>query len=382
MGQAPAGKDCNKEGVGTPFVKTGEFGQTRPEIREWTTNPKKLGRVTDVLISVVGATCGKINLGADCAIGRSVAALRPNPERLNQFYLHYFLEGQIQRLRKGSQGAAQTVISKEMLSHTRIPLPPLAEQQKIVAILDEAFEGLDRARVNAEANLKSARELFERIASGVFSEISCDPLNEIAAVKDVAAAHKGAIRTGPFGSQLLHSEFVDDGIAVLGIDNAVSNEFRWGKRRFITEEKYEGLKRYTVRPGDVVITIMGTCGRCAVIPAEFPLAINTKHLCCITLDRSRCLPQYMHAYFLYSPKARSYLQNEASGSVMDGLNMGIIKELPLDLPCLGKQHQIVEFLDSARLRTQTLTSLGKLTLSDVGELRQSLLTMAFSGGLS
>ena len=90
----------------------------------------------------------------------------------------------------------------------------------------------------------------------------------------------------------------------------------------------------------------------------------------------------MHAYFLHSPKARSYLQNEASGSVMDGLNMGIIKELPLDLPCLEKQHQIVEFLDCARLRTQTLTSLGKLTLSDVGELRQSLLTMAFSGGLS
>ncbi len=324
-------------------------------------------------------------LRTEAACNQSLVSIMPKDlSMLMPEFVFMNLRGRYQEIRRmtGDAGSERRGLNMRLIGRIQIPLPPIEEQQKIVAILDEAFEGLDRARANAEANFQSAQELFERIASGVFNEISDDPLKEITAVKDVVAAHKGAIRTGPFGSQLLHSEFVDDGIAVLGIDNAVSNEFRWGKRRFITEQKYEGLKRYTVRPGDVIITIMGTCGRCAVIPAEFPLAINTKHLCCITLDRSRCLPQYMHAYFLHSPKARSYLQNEASGSVMDGLNMGIIKELPLDLPCLEKQHQIVEFLDCARLRTQTLTSLGKLTLSDVGELRQSLLTMAFSGGLS
>ncbi len=66
MGQAPASSDTNFDGVGTPFVKTGEFGAKRPIIREWTTRPLKMATSSDVLICVVGATVGKLNLGADC----------------------------------------------------------------------------------------------------------------------------------------------------------------------------------------------------------------------------------------------------------------------------------------------------------------------------
>lgn len=80
MGQAPPGSACNETGTGTPFVKAGEFGLERPLIREWTTQPLKLAKASDVLICVVGATAGKLNLGADCAIGRSVAAIRPSPK--------------------------------------------------------------------------------------------------------------------------------------------------------------------------------------------------------------------------------------------------------------------------------------------------------------
>lgn len=165
MGQAPAGKDCNKLGQGTPFVKTAEFGEYRPTIREWTTDPKRFAQATDVLISVVGATCGKINLGADCAIGRSVAALRPNPKKLIQFYLYLFMEGQVERLRSGSQGAAQTVISKEMLASTVLPLPPLEEQRRIVAVLDEAFEVLNRAHDHVVSNLHNTQELYASLLS-------------------------------------------------------------------------------------------------------------------------------------------------------------------------------------------------------------------------
>jgi len=75
MGQAPPGDLCNKDGNGTVFVKAGEFGVSYPLVREWTTQPLKFAYRGDVLICVVGATSGKLNLAIDCAIGRSVAAM-------------------------------------------------------------------------------------------------------------------------------------------------------------------------------------------------------------------------------------------------------------------------------------------------------------------
>jgi len=66
MGQAPPGKQCNKEGIGTVFVKAGEFEDRFPIVREWTINPLKFAKTGDVLVCVVGASAGKINQGIDC----------------------------------------------------------------------------------------------------------------------------------------------------------------------------------------------------------------------------------------------------------------------------------------------------------------------------
>ncbi len=322
--------------------------------------------------------------GCDLFTNEAIASLHDIDDvRLSRSFLYWALTAfDWQKAAEGEEKIKGKTFNKAKLKEIPIPLPPLDEQNRIVAILDEAFEGLDRARAHVEANLKNARELFETFAASLFEEIHNEASVNLSSVEELARPERGSIRTGPFGSQLLHSEFVDDGIAVLGIDNAVANEFRWGKDRFISADKYQELKRYTVKPGDVIITIMGTCGRCAVIPDDIPLAINTKHLCCISLAQEKCLPHYLHKYFLFSPKARTYLAERASGSVMDGLNMGIIKEMPVEYPSLKRQQLIIEAIDEAGYASSALASSYSRKLLDLADLRRSLLQKAFAGELT
>ena len=152
MGQAPAGTDCNKSGVGTIFVKAGEFGPHHPVVREWTTKPLRLAQQGDIFLCVVGATAGKINYGINCAIGRSVAALRP-AGAIDREFLYHFLSTKVLSLRNGSNGSAQGVISKPDISAIAIFLPPLPEQRRIVAKIEELFSELDEGI----ENLKQAR---------------------------------------------------------------------------------------------------------------------------------------------------------------------------------------------------------------------------------
>jgi type I restriction enzyme S subunit len=142
MGQAPPKSETNFSGKGTLFVKTGEFGDERPVSKEYTTKPLKLAKSTDVLISVVGATCGKINYGIDCAIGRSVAAIRPL-SNLNQDYLYYLMKSYTKKLRKGSTGAAQTVINKNMINNVLIPDISKNDQDKTVGEIKTIFSKLE-----------------------------------------------------------------------------------------------------------------------------------------------------------------------------------------------------------------------------------------------
>ena len=185
------------------------------------------------------------------------------------------------------------------------------------------------------------------------------------------------IRSGPFGSALKHSEFVDEGIAVLGIDNAVQNRFAWDQRRYITPEKYESLRRYRVFPGDVIVTIMGTTGRSAVVPQDIPEAITTKHLATITLDPAKACPQYVsHAIY-----RDDYLLHQVAlrnrGAIMAGLNLGLIRELEVRLPPLPLQQRFADEVAAVEAtRLQLLDA-----ISDTDTLFSSLLQRAFRGEL-
>ncbi|MBU3070437.1 restriction endonuclease subunit S [Aestuariicella sp. G3-2] len=162
MGQAPPGSECNKNGIGTIFVKTGEFGDLYPKVEEWTTKPLKLARRGDVLICVVGATIGKLNLAIDCAIGRSVAAIRPS-SIINTEFLYYSLMPFTMRVREKSKGSAQGVIGKSVLNAVVIRVPDIEEQIAIVNEVGRLMALCDQLETQTEQSLDAHATLADTL---------------------------------------------------------------------------------------------------------------------------------------------------------------------------------------------------------------------------
>lgn len=257
----------------------------------------------------------------------------------------------------------------------KIPLPSLDDQIRIAAVLTRA-EALIAKR---KESIKVLDELLKSTFLEMFGPQNKDfhqwPIVEI---RDLAAAHKGSMRTGPFGSNLLHSEFAESGdVAVLGIDNAVQNKFAWGDQRFITMEKYAELGSYRIFPGDVIITIMGTIGRTAVIPDDIPLAINTKHLAAITFDRQKANPNFISYSIHSSPYIINQFASKNRGAIMNGLNLGLIKETKLCKPPIEHQNQFAAIIE----KVEALKAKYTQSLTELKNLYGSLSQRAFKGEL-
>lgn len=300
----------------------------------------------DLVIVWDGAYSGLVSYGLKGFIGSTLARLRlVDPNKVYTPYLGHFIKTKFDYLQSQCTGATIPHVSKYSLESIKVILPSLPEQKRIAAILDKA-DAIRRKR-------EKAIELTDSFLQAVFLEMfwSNPERNswKECLIQDLVESTKGSMRTGPFGSALRHDEFTTSGIAVLGIDNAVNNRFTWGERRFISPEKYESLKRYTVQPGDVIITIMGTTGRSAVVPLDIPTAISTKHLATLTLNRQIADPDFV-AFMIHShPGILRQIKNANRGAIMDGLNLGIIRNLSLELPPLPLQKRFSQILERTRI---------------------------------
>lgn len=370
MGQAPSSKDTNFKRRGTPFVKVGEFGPIRPVIREWTTNPLRMARRTDVLLCVVGATCGKINLGEECAIGRSVAAIRPHPSKLDQFYLYYFMMTLVERLRSSSVGAAQTVISKEMVETVQVPLPPLAEQRRIVAILDEAFEGIATAQANAEKNLQNARAIFESHLQAVFSQRGKGWVDRKlrSLCREITVGYVGPMA----------KEYTESGVTFLRSQNIRPFQVSLENALFISQEFDAKIAKSRLRPGDVAVVRTGYPGTAAVIPASLPES-NCADLV-IVRPGPEVEPQFLAAFF-NSAYGQEHVAGKVVGAAQKHFNVGAAKETVLHLPPLQEQREVIAKFDALAAETQRLTRLYERKQAALAALKKSLLHRAFCGEL-
>jgi type I restriction enzyme S subunit len=299
-------------------------------------------------------------------IVRDQSALMP---RFLALYLNYFKDQIIVPLMVGAANMSLTVTR---LGTTQVRFPSIDGQKRIVETLGEAEE---LCCLRDQADRRTA-DLIPAIFHEMFGQ-AVGNTNEWpdATVSSLAENRLGSIRTGPFGSDLHHDEFTQTGVPALAIDNVVTNEFRWATQRCIPQKKFEEFSRFRVLPGDVLITIMGTVGRACVTPDDLPECMSTKHLCVVTVDRSKVVPRYLWASLLFDQEVRGQTMAVAHGAIMEGWNSTIIKGLKIRVPPLLLQHTFAERVcESRALESKQAESRRRLD-----DLYQSLLHRAFRG---
>jgi len=384
MGQAPPGSASNFAGDGTTFVKAGEFRARYPVSREWTLKPLKFATSKDVLICVVGATAGKLNLGIDCAIGRSVAAIQPS-EAVDQLFLYFQLLLSVEMLRGSSTGSAQGVISKKMLSEVNILLPPFNEQRRIAAKLDTTLAAADACRQRLDgvaATLKRFRQAV--LATATSGELTREWREErpglIEPWRTVKTKEAGKIQLGRQRSPKYHNGPTMR--PYLRVQNVFEDRIDLDD---VMEMDFSGadLEKYTLHPGDILLNEGQSpqyLGRPAMYRGELPGVCFTNSLIRFQAGAS-VMPDFALFVFRHCMHSGRYIQEGTITTNIAHLSAGRFGEVDFPLPSPEEQQEIV-------LRAQDLFTLAnqleaRLTAARkvVDRLTPALLAKAFRGEL-
>jgi type I restriction enzyme S subunit len=380
MGQAPAGSKCNKTGNGTPFVKAGEFGSTHPVIREWTTNPLRYGKQGDVFLCVVGATSGKINYGIECAIGRSVAALRPYLG-LETHFLYHFLSTRIMHLRSGTAGSAQGVISKSDINFISIPLPPLAEQRRIVAKIEELFSELDAG----EESLRRAQRQLGVYRQSLLKQAFEGKLTKCLKVEKYPLRSLITnLGQGWSPKCELNRPAKPDEWAVIKTTAIQHCRYDDSEAKPLPPP-FEPRPSIEIQDGDFLMTRKGPRTRAGV--SCYVRNTRKRLMICDTVYRFRCVEEKVYPLYLElalnSPDVLRAIDRLKAGISESGLSLTHTKVGTVEIPLcsLPEQREIVRLLDEQFTVIEQNEREIDAALKRSAALRQSILKKAFTGQL-
>ncbi|MCM0060145.1 MAG: restriction endonuclease subunit S [Algoriphagus sp.] len=372
-GQSPEGKYYNNEGRGLPFYQgKKEYGvKFLGEPTTWTTKVTKEAEDGDILISV-RAPVGPVNISTKkICIGRGLAAIRAGMN-INQEFLYNFLlkhENEIE----GNSGAVFNSINKSQIEAIEIPLPPLPEQQRIVAILDEAFAAIAKAKANAEQNLKNAKELFESYLQGVFEnkgegweEKSLEELAD-----ESCTLSYGIVQPG---------EEFENGLPVVRPTDLTSRYIKVEGLKRIDPKLADGYKRTKLIGDELLLCVRGTTGIISIATPELKNANVTRGIVPIRFN-SKFINQEFGYYLLISNYVQKQIRAKTYGAALMQINIGDLRKIFTPFPSIKAQQTIVRQLDALRAETQRLEEVYQQKLADLEELKKSILQKAFAGEL-
>lgn len=268
-------------------------------------------------------------------------------------------------------GMAQPKLNQTMLNRIPIPIPPLAEQERIVSILDKAFSVIEEAKQNAEKNLKNAKELFDSYLSNFFTNKGDDW--EVKKLGEVLTIERG-------GSPRPIDKYITtdlDGFNWIKISDATaSNKYIYETKEKISKE---GLhKTRLVNEGDFILSNSMSFGRPYIMKTTG--CIHDGWLV-LRQDKDISFNTEFLYYLLSSPYVFQQFNNLAAGSTVRNLNIALVSSVLVPIPPIKEQEKIVQKLNVLSMETKQLEKIYQQKLIELEDLKKSILQKAFNGEL-
>ena len=357
----------------TELISETECRITKEAVKNSATNIIPSGNV--VIATRVGL--GKVCLiSQDTAINQDLRAIVPLDSKvLSVRFLFLWLKGIAHLIVAEGTGATVQGVKLPFVKSLQIPLPPLAEQKRIVTLLDEAFAHIATAKANAEQNLQNARALFDSHLQSVFSQHGNDwswkPLETISTILN-GFAYKSTDFSPAVGAKCIK------------ITNVGVRHFFCDSSSYLPANFINVLSAVTVRKGSIAMaltrSIIAGGLKVAVVPEEYDGALLNQRVASIETYADHLSSPFLFAY-LSTDIAANYVKERVNTLMQPNLSIADLRAMPIPVPPLLLQKAITDQITLLQTETQRLESIYQQKLSALDALKKSLLHQAFSGQL-
>ena len=261
-------------------------------------------------------------------------------------------------------------VPREFIENLEFPFPPVQEQKRIVAILDEAFAGIETAIANTEKNLEGVREIFDSVLSQSFADeledVSWRPLQKIANFID----YRGKT-----------PKKLDSGLRLITAKNVRMGFLQREPEEFVDPETYDAwMTRGIPRKGDVLFTTEAPLGLVCQLDSDEKV-VFAQRIITLQPDREVVNPEYLK-YALMSRPIQASIHENATGATAKGIKASLLRKIDVPLPDVAVQEGMCASLRSIERDVKIVSEKFDRKLANLSELKQSLLQKAFSGELT
>ena len=341
------------------------------------------------------APIGQVVINAiDLCTNQGCLAAVLNDDSDVRFY-RYVMSIATEEFELAGSGTTFKEISATSFGNIHLPLASEQEQKKCADYLDKKCSKIDEIIEKEQAIIEKLKEyklstITEVVTSGLNQKremkdshvlsIGRIPTNwDVTKLKYLFGNGDDGLKIGPFGSAIKGKTLESGLYKIYNQAHLINNDFSLN-RHYVSEDTFNDLKAYEVKPGDVLFSMMGTIGKCQIMPKGYPKGIMDSHLLKARLNEKVIPEFFIYAYDKdFSNQVIQQLLYTSNGTIMNGLNSTILKNVYIALPPLEEQEEIVEFLNKFTKNIDYRISAKAKIVEKLQEYKKSLIYEVVTG---